>query len=189
MIDLKKELENAVNVAHEDIESVNEFYISLYESYFSSYFSESHILFERLSSKEHPITDEELSWILISLPIRLFEVSEELNKQKLAHEVLKMKYKEKESEYIKLSTAKTVTQKKDEAALQMIGDSLVLYVYVFLISRVESEISFSRELIMGAKKIWDARRKTDSVMPVGEVETSNSSLPNYNKTYIHGSEF
>ena len=189
MTDIETKLKSAADLSNDDIQSVQKYYNDIYEQHFSSYFSDSHDLFERLQSKSHPITDDELSWILISLPINLFEVSEELNKQRLIHEVLKIKYKEKETEFVKKSTAKTVTQRKDEAVMQMIGEKLMILIYASIISRVESEIALSRELIMGAKKIWDARRKTDTVMPVGEVESSNTALPNYNKTYIHGSEF
>ena len=120
--------------------------------------------------------------------ISLFEAAESLNRLKINQEVLKLRYKQNESELMKKSTARTVTQKRDEAAIQMIDDKLLMLAYGSVISRVESEISLSRELIMGAKKIWDARRKTDSVMPVGEVNTSDIQLPDYKKLYIHGSE-
>lgn len=183
MIDINK----AVESSKEDIDAVSEWCEQVYKSNFEYHFSDSHSLFKRLKSKEHPITDDELSWILITLPINLFQTSETLNRMKLNHEVVKLRYKQRELEIVKESSAKTITQKKDEAAIQMIDDKLLMLAYESLISRVESEISLSRELIMGAKKIWDARRKTDNVMPVGEIDTSNTELPDYHgKKYIHG---
>ncbi|MCM1226159.1 MAG: hypothetical protein NC320_01880 [Clostridium sp.] len=183
-------INEAFESSKEDIEAVSEWCEKVYHNNFESHFTESRCLFERLKSKTHPITDEELSWILITLPIDLFEASESLNRLKINQEVAKLKYKQNEAEFMKKSTAKSVTQKRDEAAVQMLDDKLLILAYDSVISRVESEISLSRELIMGAKKIWDARRKTDSVMPVGEVNTPDAPLPDYqNKKYIHGGTY
>ncbi len=181
MIDINK----ANKSSKEDIDAVSNWCEQVYQSNFGSHFSESCSLFERLKSKEHPITDNELSWILITLPINLFHASETLNRMKLNYEVVKLKYKQRELEIVNESSAKTMTQKRDEAAIQMIDDKLLMLAYESLISRVESKISLSRELIMGAKKIWDGRRKTDNVIPVGETDTSE--LPDYKgEEYIYG---
>lgn len=183
MIDINKAAESS----KEDIDAVLDWCKQVYQNNFGEYFSESCSLFDRMKSKEYPITDDELGWILITLPINLFQVSEILSRMRLNHEVVKLRYKQREFEIIKESSAKTVTQKRDEAAIQMIDDKLLMLAYESLISRVESEISLSRELIMGAKKIWDSRRKTDNIMPVGEIDDFNNELPNYHgKKYIHG---
>lgn len=183
MIDINKAAESL----KEDIDAVSNWCEQTYQSNFGGYFSESCNLFDKLKSKECPITDNELSWILITLPINLFQASETLSRMKLNREVVKLRYKQRELEIVKESSAKTITQKKDEATIQMIDDNLLMLAYETLISRVESEISLSRELIMGAKKIWDARRKTDNVIPIGEIDDSNNELPNYHgKKYIHG---
>lgn len=187
MIDLKE----AFQSAEEDIQAASEWVDNLYNKNFANHFTEAKNLFERLKSKEHPITDEELSWILITLPIKLFEVAEILNRFRLNVEIIRLRYKKSESDIIKASKAKTITERKDEAAVTLVDDKLLMLAYSVIISRVESEISLSKELIMGAKKIWDSRRKADSIMPVGEVDTvgsvTKSGLPNYiENTYIHG---
>lgn len=192
LTDIKTLIDNTLDISAEDIQVVNQYYDRVYDKYFSVYFSESKELFKRLESTNHTITDDELSWILISLPIKLFEVSEELNKFKLLQETMKIRAKEKETEFVKSSGAKTLAQKKDDAYVQINGERLIITIFSSVISRVESEISLSKELIMGAKKIWDARRKADMSMPVKEIDSTDSILRNYsdhtNKTYIHGSE-
>ncbi|WP_302320422.1 hypothetical protein, partial [uncultured Duncaniella sp.] len=59
----------------EDIDSVVSWCNKLYDDNFATYFKGERELFERLQSKTHPITDEELEWILTSLPLELFSVS------------------------------------------------------------------------------------------------------------------
>lgn len=185
MVDLKE----AFQSAEEDIQAASEWVDKLYNNNFAEHFTEAKNLFERLKSKEHPITDDELSWILITLPIKLFEVAETLNRFKLNEEIVKLRYKKSEADIVKSSKGKTITERKDEAAVTLVDDKLLIMAYSIIISRVESEISLSKELIMGAKKIWDSRRKADSVMPVSEADTSDGVLPDYNrKSYIHGSE-
>lgn len=181
-------IKEAFQSAKEDIDVATDWCNQLYADNFAKYFSEAKTLFSRLKSDTKPITDEELSWILISLPINLFDVSEVLNTCRLHEEVIKLQYKQKEAKYIKSSTAKTITQKKDEASIELVDDKLLLMAYSVIISRVESEISLSKELIMGAKKIWDSRRKVDNVMPVSEINIPNTPLPDYQKAYIRGGE-
>lgn len=179
MIDLNSVLsENA-----EDIESVVSWCSDIYDGKFAEYFLNARVLFERVQSKTHPITDDELSQILIDLPMKLFDVSEVLNQFRLSYEVVKLRNKQKESDLIKSSSETTAPKRKSDAELQMIPDKLLVTAFDSVITRVENEISFCRELIMSAKKIWDARRKTEQVNPISEV----SDLPEYNvKSYIKG---
>lgn len=163
----------------EDIDAVSDWCEELYQENFAKYFDESRELFTRLKSKTHPITDDELSWILINLPLNLFDVSEALNKLKVSNEVVKLRNKQKESDLIKSSVEKTATKRQEDAAINMLENKLLVTAYSSVMSRVESEISFCRELIMGAKKIWDAHRKTDSTNPVSPVDNSPQNLPDY----------
>lgn len=163
----------------DDITAVTDWCTDIYDSNFSEYFKDSRKLFDRLKSKTTPITDEELSWILIDLPLRLFDVSAELNKFKVQQEVIKMRTKEKESTAAHDSTAKTVALRQEEASMAVIENKLLITAYSSVITRVESEISFCRELIMGAKKIWDSRRKSESVNPVSPTNESAANLPDY----------
>lgn len=161
-------LNAAFESASEDIEAVTEWCTSLYNRVFASYFQESRELSTRLKSKERPITDEELSWILIQLPVTLFDVSECVNQLRVSQEVVKMRNRQ-----IELQLA------KDKSGYDMSSDKLLVSAYNSVITRVENEISFSRELIMGAKKIWDARRRSEQSNPVSEVEDPSDSLPDY----------
>lgn len=174
------DLKSIENNMQPDIDAVTTWCDDIYAEWFSSYFNSSRILFDRLKSKDKPISDEELSWILIQLPLQLFSASEALSKFRISQEVIKLKTKE-----IEMSIKGTA------GTLQTIDNKILIMAYAGIISRVESEISFSRELIMGAKKVWDSRRSTEGVHPVGEVDGNPPIiLPEYKtlpKDYIKGS--
>lgn len=174
------ELESAMS---HDLSSVQSWCDEMYEQSFSSYFSETRQLYDRMQSNVHPITDEELSDILTLTPLNLFSVSEELNRFRLNYEVIKLKAKEHESD------------KSDTGITRTIEDKLILTAYNAVITRVSNEISFSRELIMAAKKLWDRRRSAEEANPIGDKVAS--TLPEYpdpdmsdmsgsSQTYIKG---
>ena len=170
-----------------ELDSASKWCKDTYDSIFAPYFELQHELFNRMQSNQHPITDDELEHILIDVPIHLFEVSEELNAFRLKQEVIKMNIKKKKAELIKISSESTDTKRREDASLGVLEDELLVTSYGTVLTRVENEISFSRELIMGAKKIWDSRRSCDKVNPISEV--SSEDLPAYrpnNSTYIHG---
>lgn len=48
----------------EDLSAVDSWCDEIYQKNFSKYFSDQRSLFDRLRSKSHPITDQELEWIL-----------------------------------------------------------------------------------------------------------------------------
>lgn len=171
----------------DDIDAVAAWCDEIYQQNFAQHFGESRNLFTRLKSKTQPITDEELSWILINLPLNLFDVSEILNKFRVSQEVIKLKNKQKESDLIKASTETSATKRQEDATIKMIEHKLLVTAYSAVMTRVESEISFCRELIMGAKKIWDSRRRAESVNPVSPVDDSHMNLPDYQyNAYIKG---
>lgn len=172
----------------EDLQSVNDWCEKLYTQRFSSYFVGVRELYSQLQSVDHPITDESLMWILTELPIELFNVSSVLNEFITHYEVLKLKIKNKEIEVAGTATVLSISDRKDYVAHQVFGDKLLLSAYNSVATRVEKEISFSKELIMGAKKVWDARRSTEKSNPVSEVNPGDD-LPEYKptaNTYIHG---
>lgn len=163
-----------------------------YDKKFAKYFTKSRELYKRLNSNTRPISDSELNYILIDLPITLFDVSEVLSQTRVSLEVIKLRAKEQSTELMKDIEAKTLTEKRDAVSVQMIDANLLIMAYESVIGRVENEIKFSQELIMGAKKVWDSRRKTDASNPVGLVDPISTkqninSLPEY-KTPIFGSE-
>lgn len=177
----------------EDILAVSDWADEIYSDKFSKYFKDQRELYVRLESKERLITDSELEQILTTLPLELFSVSEVLSQFKISQEVVKLRVKQIEADKVSESDEKSVTKKKEDAAMQTLEHKLLITVYSAVISRVESEISFSRELIMSAKKIWDARKSTESSNPVGPVVTDGDELPEYSykskssldgKTYI-----
>lgn len=183
----------------DDLNSVTGFVNSMYDKNFSSYFADSREVFARMNSKVQPITDDELNYVLIDLPLSLIDVSEQLSSFKVRHEAMKLTVKQKENSLA--SDAKDKGMKSAEAKEYVTNNSmedrLLLSAYAAIIYRVESEIAFCRELIMGAKKIWDARRKSESVNPVAEVNDSHDGLPEYSyveteckkkKSYIKGAE-
>lgn len=149
---------------------------SVYDTKFRSYFTESRALFERMNSKISPISDKELEWILIDLPLILFSVSEELNSLRLSVEITKLQNKEQKRLFADMSKDDRIAHNADSVLEE--GELLKL-AYAHLIKRVENEVSASRELIMGAKKIWEGRRTTEQSNPVGEVVTITSDIPDY----------
>lgn len=178
----------AANEFIEDIEAVNEWAEEVYQKHFQSHFVEQQELYKRVKSVSNPITDAELEEILTNLPLELFTVSESLSKFKTSIEVMKLRMKEKQADVMKDSIEKTITAKQQEAELATIEESLVITVYKGIVSRVQNEMDFSRELIMSAKKIYDSRRQAESAMPVSPIE-EKETLPEYNgdfsgKTYV-----
>ena len=101
---------------------------------------------------------------------------------KTSHEVIKLRNKQKLNGLKKMSKATTLTQQTEDAEVQMIEELILDLAYESVISRVDHEISFSRELIMGAKKVWDRRRQTDVVNPIGTV-TPSAVAPDHKTFY------
>ena len=162
----------------EDLNAVDNWCNEIYQDNFSRYFSDQRSLFDRLRSKSHPITDEELEWILTQVPVNLFDVSEKLSKLQTYQEVLKLNVRKKENE----------SKRKEYTDGDLFEDKVLLLAYSSILIRVEKEMSYSRELIMSAKKIWDSRRRTESSNAVSEMR-SVDKLPDYsildkNKLYI-----
>lgn len=174
----------------DDIEAVQSWANDMYTTYFKEYFQGERDLYERLTSKTRPITNEELEWILTTLPLELFSVAEYLSQFKLNNEVAKLKAKQKESELAKSLPYDGATKRKEEASIAVLEDKLLITAYSTVITRVESEMTFSREVIMSAKKIWDSRRAANDANPVGNVVPESEQLPEYdsnianNKAYI-----
>lgn len=171
-MNLQKTLENISS----DINEVNEWAEGEYSKYFSQYFKGEVDLYNKMKSSRNQISDTELEWILTDLPMELFAVTEQLSKLKTAQEVIKLSIKERERDYVKLHTEGSETKRKEEAAALTAEDRLLVTVYDQICDRVSRQMSFSKELIMSAKKIWDGRR-ADGI-PLPEIVTS-TDLPEY----------
>lgn len=172
-----------------DMDAIQKFSDDLYDENFAENFKEVRELYKRMKSKVHPITDEELEYILTVFPMELFSVAERLNKIRLNCEVVKLKNKEtleairsaaiidaNQLEMNKTQTADYVNRKINTA---MVEYEVLHAAYVSIVTRVENEQTFAKELIMGAKKVWDSRRSADNSNPVGLVVPE---LPEYNPT-------
>ena len=171
-----------------DNDAIHKFCDDLYSTLFNTNFEAIRDMYKRMKSNMKPITDDELEYILTTFPLELFTVAENLNKLRLDREVVKLKNKEKlESIRKKVEEAAasldvSKAEKQDWIHRQVTSEyveyEIVLTAYDSVITRVENEQSFSRELIMGAKKIWDSRRSSESVNPVGPVVPN---LPEYDR--------
>ena len=171
-------LVNTLNKVSKDIDEVNEWAEEEYNKYFANYFKGEVELFNRMQTVKSPVTDEELEWVLTDLPLELFSVSQQLSKLKNAQEVIKLKIKEQERDYVKSHTEGSETKRKEEAASLTAEDRLLVSVYDSISDRVSRQMTFSKELIMSAKKIWDARRADGIPLPEISVNPSDT-LPDY----------
>lgn len=168
--DLMKERES-------DLEDVSKIADEIYDKNFQSSFDEQRALYAKLKKSDTPISDADLEKILIDIPLNLFDLSEGLNTFRLSLEVLKADMKLARSKAYHMCEEKSATSKTEFANMEVLQDNLLISIYESVINRVQNEISFTRELIMGAKKIWDARRNTSNTNPVGEPDIDN--LPSY----------
>lgn len=160
------DISRALDCLKEDFESADNLVDEIYNKYFSRYFSRESEMYMKFRDADNPITDKELEWILISLPLDLKMAANSLAQFKQHNEIVKMKIKQRKS------------AKNDNADGLDDEFKLMNIIYTSVITRVELEVSFSKELIMGAKKVWDARRSSDSA-PIGEVVIKEPELPEY----------
>ena len=174
-------LQSTLDKISSDIDEVNEWAESEYQKYFSDYFKGEVELYNKMKSTSatSQIPDEELEWVLTDLPLELFSVTEQLSKLRTAQEVIKLSIKQKERDYVKSNTEGSETKRKEEAAALSAEDRLLVSVYDSIIERVTRQMTFSKELIMSAKKIWDARR-ADGI-PLPEMNIDPKRLPEYIK--------
>lgn len=170
----------------EYIEDIESWVDEQYDRFFISCFDKVNQIHSSMKSHTRQISDSELEWILTELPMELFSISENLNKIRLDAEVIKLRKKSIRRDVdgkfaIKAKDEKlTKSEIKNLVDAEMVEHDILSSAYSSLIARVESEISFSRELIMGCKKIWDARRKTETSNPISEVvPNTGDNMPSY----------
>ena len=181
---------NVIDEYSADIDAVQRFCDELYVENFELNFRDVRNLYTRMKSKVHPITDEELEYIITMLPLELFISSERLTAIRLNSEVVKLKNKQKMDEFRKsaeleadtMNLAKTAKNDYVSTAIKtrMVEYEVLYSAYTSVITRVESEQTFAKELIMGAKKVWDSRRSAERSNPISEVVPDTASnLPEY----------
>lgn len=160
------DISRAAAALQEDFDSADKLVTEIYDKYFAKYFVKEVEMYARFRDSDVPINDYELSWIITALPLELFAVSNALAQFKQHNEIVKLTIKQRKGKSKDLPDDGL----DDEFKLMAI-------IYSAVISRVEQQISFSKELIMGAKKIWDARRASEQP-PIGPAVAAD--LPDYN---------
>lgn len=175
-----------------DFKSAESVLDDMYKNIFEKKLQYIHNLSDTLKDKYEPCSDEVLEQILIDVPIKLFDAAECLSDLQLRLQIVKLSLKNKKIR-IKRSTMDDYSQKLNQSDLSdkitemTYEDEILIMIYSRLIERVQSEISYTKELIMGAKKVWDRRRQTEMSMPVDPID---DKLPDYetinNHRYIHG---
>lgn len=167
------DISRALDTLKEDFESADKLVEDIYTKYFARYFKKEVSMYDKFQDTDVVISDQELEWILISLPLDLKAASNALAQFKQHNEIVKLKIKQRKN-------SGDDSDGLDEEF------KLMTIIYTSVITRVESDISFSKELIMGAKKVWDARRRTEQSNPINEV---TPELPDYKVTdtdYMQG---
>lgn len=164
------DISRAIESLKEDFDAADNLVADIYDKYFARYFKKEVDMYAKFQDTDIVISDTELEWVLISLPLDLKAASNALAQFKQHNEIVKLKIK----------------QRKNSGDADDLDEEykLMSIIYSSVITRVEADISFSKELIMGAKKVWDARRKTETAIPIGEVNTEVSEeLPEYNADF------
>lgn len=159
------DISKAIESLKDDFESADYLVDDIYKRYFSVYFHKEVEMHKRFRDTDKPITDAELEWIITSLPLELFAVANALAQFKQHNEIVKLKVKQR--------------SKNKDADPDGLDEEykLMTIIYSSVITRVEQEIAFSKEMIMGAKKVWDARRNSE-LPPIGE-SAAKIELPEY----------
>lgn len=159
------DITRALDSLKEDFDAADNLVGDIYSKYFAKYFKKEAEMHSRFKDTDKPITDEELEWLITSLPLELFAVANALSQFKQHNEIVKLKIK----------------QRKGQKDIEDDGldeeYKLMSIIYASVISRVEQEVSFSKELIMGAKKVWDTRRAGDKQI-IGGI-SNDIPLPEY----------
>ena len=164
-----------------EIEDTANWVVETYDREFSEYFKEVDRLYTKFNSGYEKITDEDLEEVMSTIPLKLFEVTERLAKYRAFAEFIKYKIKEKRNQAFKDSDQKTQALKKEDADSAVAEDEFFLKLHNIMIEMVESKMSYSRELIMSAKKIYTARKQTElnSKFIESKVTQQNDTLPEY----------
>lgn len=179
-------LSDVQNQFSSELNSMETWCKELYDTMFSMYFKDHRMLASKLRSQTIPISDEQLEWILTQVPLNLFDASEKLSTLRTRYEVIRLASKEKEYEAYKRSEESTESKRREAAAVATTEDKILLVALENILNRVDKEMSYSRELIMSAKKIYDGRKQTERSNPVSEVRTKTDDLPEYYSETMSG---
>lgn len=176
-----------------DIDAVLEYQDEIYMNMFATEFSEVQNLSDMIKKSGYKSpSDEILEIILMDVPLKLFDIAEKVNQLELTLQVLKLKLKEKKIDLKHDPEVRNLnsTQLAEFVSVNTIEDELMISIYSKLIDKVNCQISYSKELIMSAKKLWDRRKDAESAMPVAPVDPAAVPYnPNESKKRpVYGSE-
>lgn len=163
----------------DDLAAVDEWVQSIWDATFTDSFAEASQLYSRLKNTDVKISDSDLERILTILPLDLFDAAEKLNNLRLTAETIKLKNKDRETMMLnKAHPDISAAEWKRFVDTDMTEFRLLSVAYGAIITRAENQITFCKELIMSAKKIYDGRRGGERANPVNEVDPHNG-LPPY----------
>lgn len=174
---------------NDNIDAASSYYHSMYDNFrpmvdrIRSYSSIASDTFK-------PIDDESLEELLTSVPLILIDISEALADMQVRMNTVKLSLKDKKfrSKQDLVQSGEAKTSASELVAGEFYADELLVNIYQTVIDTVEHDLSYGRELVMGAKKIWDRRRDAENAVPIKESEPP--SLPEYtapsDRRYVHG---
>ena len=169
----------------EDCDGLLDWCEQIYQDNFRDMFTKIDEFYEKLHSGEltddlQKISENDLGYILVDLPMELYKASEPLNKLRAEREYFKLKSKTIEVDVTDEILERNKDRIVDDEYIESMIKSSLLYAtaenklmiaaHDCVIKRVENQISFCKELIMGCKKVWDSRKKSEDINPVGEVD-------------------
>lgn len=171
-----RNISDIVNTFKSDFDESKSFCDELYDNRFSKFFKSTDNLYSKFKDTTVELNSEDLSVILSQCPIDIIAASEELSDLRRNIDIVKLNIKELKS--------------TGDSQSEIIENELLICLLESVLKRVEVQISYTRELIMSAKKLWDARSKTESAMPIDPVDDV-PDLPDYslntkNSNYIKG---
>ncbi len=155
------------------VQDVSDICDKIYKTNFDQFSKTNKDLYAKLYTRTTPIATEDLEHIIIDLPLCLIDVSEQVSKLQVSLDSVKLQLKKSTpiaDDGVKINTV------DDEIEYKLLSAVLSS-----VIERVNREISFSRELIMGAKKLWDSRKASESASPIEPV-SQPVKLPDYKST-------
>lgn len=155
------------------VQDVSDICDKIYKNNFDQFSKTNQSLYAKLYNRTTPIATEDLEHIIIDLPLCLIDVSEQVSKLQVSLDSIKLRLKKAAPTADNGVTINTIDDEVEYKLLSAVLSSVI--------ERVSREISFSRELIMGAKKLWDSRKASESASPIGPV-SQPVKLPDYKST-------
>ncbi len=162
MAEIKELLENIYSEA----EDIDTFIDEIYQKNFKVQFQKIYELIDKFRNDSKKVSTEELEYLLMELPLDMFDVSSKIEMVQGLSEVAAYQAK----------TAKAQNN-DDKYKLDVIAKRLDA-----LVERIQRESSAARELVMSAKKLWDSRQAETKSNPIKEI----SNLPDYTGESLSG---